>query len=132
MSSTRASPRAASAKRSTSFIPLDHSPSKAGPGMRDQRSVSSTSPTSNPESLIPIVLTVVFLGISIQARPTLLFEERFEDINLKQRGWYDLADGTLASFTSREHAPGGERGLEIHFRRGDTSPTPRVAFRHLF
>jgi len=31
----------------------------------------------------------------------LLFEETFEDISLKQRGWYDLADGTLAGSVLR-------------------------------
>ena len=64
--------------------------------------------------------------------PRLLFEESFEDTHLKNRGWYDLADGTLASVTTREHAPGSNRALEVHFLRGAVTPVPRVAGRRLF
>src|SRR6185436_8496564 len=129
MSSTKACPRRVSVRRSTSFIRFDHFRSSEGAGGRRQ-GAGREALTPGPWSLVSL-LVALLVSAAVQ-RPTLLFEDTFEDISLKQRGWYDLADGTLASFTSREHAPGSHRGIEIHFRRGDTSPTPRIAFRHLF
>ena len=83
--------------------------------------------------LTPLLLVPLLMCGSVQSPgPKLLFEETFEDIDLKSRGWYDLADGTLASFTTREHAPHSTRSLEAHFRRGATTPVPKVAARRLF
>ena len=81
----------------------------------------------------PLLVGLLILGATVrQQRAVLLLEEKFEDDNLKKRGWYDLADGALASFTEKQHAPGSARSVAVKFQKGGTTPVPRVAFRHLF
>jgi hypothetical protein len=65
-------------------------------------------------------------------RATVLFQENFDDANLTSRGWYDLPAGGITSITTLEHIPGSAASLEIDFSQTGTSPSPRVAARHLF
>src|SRR5258705_13045597 len=82
---------------------------KKGSGLGDQGSGGNPSLVPGPWPLTPFVVLFVlaFAPRPPQDRPVLLFEETFEDIALARHGWYDLAEGTLASFTFQEHAPVG-------------------------
>src|SRR2546425_929918 len=111
MSSTRDCQRAVSGKPSTLSKVFGWCRSKTGRGAR-YAVCGSTNPGRRPRAprtahLAPFFLALIFLaGTLPQARPELLFEERFEDSNFLRRGWYDVADGMFESVTPQEHAPG--------------------------
>jgi hypothetical protein len=65
----------------------------------------------------------------IQLNAVTLFQERFEDANLKARGWYD---NTVLVLSSAEHIPGSTRSAEFHWPRGARTPDTGGAIRRKF
>jgi hypothetical protein len=64
--------------------------------------------------------------------PALLMRETFEDAALTTRGWYDIPDTGLTTFSTVEHPAGSTRSLEARFVARQTNPVPYVGGRHAF
>ncbi len=74
-------------------------------------------------------LEVSSAGNQGPAAATILFEEKFEDGNLRDRGWYDNTNPVL----STSHAsPGSTRSLEFRFTAGSNIPDRGSAMRKKF
>src|SRR5262249_7142660 len=62
------------------------------------------------------------------AAAEILFQEDFDDANLAQRGWYDMAGwGTQLRFTTTEHL-NGAGSVEVRYPAGGTGPWMRHQF----
>jgi hypothetical protein len=66
---------------------------------------------------------------SLSSRPTVLFNEDFENANLAAKGWYDNMNQT---FSTVEHIPGSTQSLEYHWTIGGTQPTSGGSIRRAF
>lgn len=60
---------------------------------------------------------------------TMLFEEKFEDVNLSTRGWYDNTTPVLSTELA---IPGSTKSLEFRFPIGATKPTAGGSLRRKF
>ena len=65
-----------------------------------------------------ILIFIIFL-ISSTAFAEIIFEEKFEDTNFSNRGWYDMTSGGVGTgISSIEHISGSTQSLECIYRRG--------------
>ncbi len=68
---------------------------------------------------ILLFVTAAFLLSPGTGSAAMLFQEKFDDANFVQRGWYD---STTLKLSSIEHIPGSTGSVEYHFLKGALTP----------
>jgi hypothetical protein len=71
------------------------------------------------KKVILLFMAAAFLFLTRTGSATILFQEKFDDAHLAQRGWYD---STTLKLSSTEHITGSAGSVEYHFPKGAQTP----------